>query len=230
MSDSRSFLRSVPLFSRLSEEAFDVVAGLAREVEWEAGQELLANGERALYVLRDGEVEIYSEIGGIERLFMTVQPGGLLGLLSMLDPDALQGHARATVATTALEMDRQTLDGLLETHPRAGAQLLDGIGAVLGQRVGVLAEMYEAALAWNLEVTGLASLNLERLLTDRVRVEVETSGNQTLSGLLLRFEASAAGHELYLETDDRQVHIIPYHAIVRVSVDTESVRTDGSGQ
>ena len=75
MTDSSSFLRSVPLFAGLSEEAFEQIAGLALEVEWEAGRELLADGERALYVVREGEVEIYSVIGGIERLFMTVQPG-----------------------------------------------------------------------------------------------------------------------------------------------------------
>ena len=226
MTDSTDFLRSVPLFARLSDEAFEEIAGLAQEVAWTEGDDVLADGHRALYVLLDGEVELYLAVGGIEKLFMAVQTGGMLGLLSMFDPQPLQGHARPTVATRALEISREALDGLLERHPHAGAQLLDGIGAVLGQRVRVLNEMYEAALTWNLEVTGLASLNLERLLTDRVGVEVETSRGQILSGLLLRFEASAAGHELYLQTTDRQVHIIPYHAIVRVSVDAELARTD----
>jgi hypothetical protein len=48
---------------------------------------------------------------------------------------------------------------------------------------------------------------------------VETVRGEPLSGTLLRFEASAAGHELYIESKNREIHVIPYHAIVRVSLD-----------
>jgi len=58
---------------------------------------------------------------------------------------------------------------------------------------------------------------------EQVHVAVETLRGQPVRGTLVRFEQSAAGHELYLEDEDKQVHLIPYHAIVRISVERDKV-------
>jgi uncharacterized protein (UPF0248 family) len=39
----------------------------------------------------------------------------------------------------------------------------------------------------------------------------------------VRFEQSTAGHEFYLEDEDKQIHLIPYHAIVKISVERNGV-------
>ena len=176
-----------------------------------------------MFAVEEGVVEVYTVVSGIEKLFMTVRAGGVFGLLSLIDSGNQPGSARAVEQTRALALGRESLDRLLETHPGVGAKLLSGIGTTLGRQIRILVDQYRDTVAWNLEVTGLTSLNLERIMTDRIRVAVETLRGEPLTGTLLRFETSAAGYELYLESTDKEIHMIPYHAIVRLSLDRSDV-------
>jgi len=65
--------------------------------------------------------------------------------------------------------------------------------------------------------------NLEHLMSEQVQVVVETLRGEPVQGTLVRFEQSTAGHEFYLEDEDKQIHLIPYHAIVRISVERNGV-------
>jgi CRP-like cAMP-binding protein len=226
MSERQKFLATVPLFGALAPEELAIIADMVEEVEWQAGTSLLATGGTAdkMFVVQEGVVEVYTVVSGIEKLFMTVRDGGVFGLLSLIDSGAPPpGGARAVEKTRAWALGRQSLDRLLETHPGVGAKLLSGIGTTLGRQIRILVDQYRDTVAWNLEVTGLTSLNLERIMTERIEVAVETLRGEPLRGTLLRFEASAAGHELYLESKDKEIHVIPYHAIVRLSVDRSGV-------
>ena len=225
MSDRQQFLATVPLFTALAPDELTIVAEMAAEVDWEAGQEVFSMGDAgdSMFAVEQGVVELFTVVSGIEKLIMTVRSGGVFGLLSLIDRGGQSGGARAVETTRALAFSRQSLDRLLEAHPAIGAKLLSGIGATLGRQIRVLIDQYRDTLAWNLEIAGLASLNLERIMTDRIRVAVETLRGEPLTGTLLRFETSAAGYELYLESTDKEIHMIPYHAIVRLSLDLSAV-------
>ena len=218
-------LGEVELFGTFAEDERALVTGLANEVEWQAGDEIYAPGEPggSMFVVLRGAVELIGIVGGVEKLFMTIRDGGVFGLLTMLDEGVRPSHARALEKTHALSLERVALDSLLADRPAIGIKILQGVGKVLGQRVRTLTAQYDATLAWNLEVTGLASLNLERLMSDRLEVSIETLRGEPLAGTLVRFEQSNAGHELYLLGADRRIHVIPYHAIVRISVDESRV-------
>lgn len=227
MTDTQQALAAVSLFETLSPEELNTVAGLATEVQWQAGEDIYALGDPggSMFVVLEGAVELFGIVSGIEKLFMTVRGGDVFGLLSIFDQGDRPGNARALEKTRGLIFERQGLDALLAGQPEIGIKVLAGVGKTLGRRVRVLTEQYDATVAWNLEVTGLTSLNLERLMTDRIQVSVETLRNEPISGTLLRFEASAAGHELYLKGEGNQIHVIPYHAIVRISVDAGHVES-----
>jgi len=227
MTESRQKLATVALFESLADEELAAVSELATEVEWQAGDEIYSLGEPggSMFAVLEGAVELFGIVSGVEKLFLTVRAGGVFGLLTMLDQGDRPGNARALEKTTALVLEHAGLNALLADRPETGIKILEGVGRVLGQRVRTLTQQYDATLAWNLEVTGLTSLNLERLMTDRVGVSVETLRGEPLRGILVRFEQSAAGHELYLKGQDSQIHVIPYHAIVRISVDEGHVET-----
>lgn len=220
MTDSRQKLVTVSLFESLSPADLEIVSELATEAQWQAGEEVYSLGDPGgtMFAVLTGAVELFGMVSGVEKLFMTVRDGGVFGLLSILDQGDRPGNARALEATTALVLSRQSLDGLLAERPEIGIKVLQGVGRILGQRVRTLTQQYDATLAWNLEVTGLTSLNLERILTDRIQVSIETLRGEPVRGTLLRFEESSAGHELYIKGQDNQIHLIPYHAIVRISV------------
>lgn len=223
--DQQQFLSTVRIFSDLDPDELGLVAELAEEVAWEAGQEAYTVGDRgsSMIVVRDGLIELYGVAGGVEKHFMSVRPGNAFGLLALIDPGHRPATARAAEPTTGLRFEGEDLDRLVEAHPATGIKLFRAILGVLGERVRILSDQYRDTVAWNLQVTGLASLNLEHLMTERVQVVVETLRGQPVQGTLVRFEQSAAGHELYLEDDDKQIHLIPYHAIVKISVERSSV-------
>ena len=225
MTDIQKALATISLFDSLQPDEMATVEEIAELVRWDAGQDVYGLGDPGgvMFAVAEGAVELFGIVSGIEKLFMTVREGGVFGLLTMMDGGERPGNARALESTTALAVERQAFDQMLADHPAVGVKLLQSLGTVLGQRVRVLAEQYNSTLAWNLEVTALTSLNLERLMTEAIEVTVETVRGEPLRGTLLRFEQSAAGHELYLKSQDNQIHVIPYHAIVRFSVDRNDI-------
>jgi len=223
--DRQQFLATVGIFSALEPDELALIAELAEEVIWEAGDEAYAVGDEgsSMIVVREGLIELYGVAGGVDRHFMTVRPGNAFGLLALIDPGHRPATARVVEQTTGLRFEGAKLDGLVEAHPATGIKLFRALLGVLGERVRMLSDQYRDSVAWNLQVTGLASLNLEHLMSERVQVVVETLRGQPVQGTLVRFEQSAGGHELYLEDEDKQIHLIPYHAIVRISVERDSV-------
>ena len=225
MTEDGQDLSTISLFEELSSAELAAVSELTRSVAWQAGDEIYSLGDPggSMFAVVRGAVEIFSIVSGVEKLFMTVREGQAFGLLSILDMGERPGNARALERTEAVVIDSTDLDRLVMEHPEVGVKVLGGLGRTLGRRVRMLTEQFAATVAWNLEVTGLTSLNLERLMTERIEVTVETLRGEPLTGALLRFETSAAGHELYLESADRRIHVIPYHAVVRMSVDRDKV-------
>lgn len=219
------FLATVRIFSNLEPDELALVAELAAEVTWEAGEEAYAVGDEgsSMIVVREGLIELYGVAGGVEKHFMTVHPSNVFGLLALIDPGHRPATARVVEKTTGLRFEGADLDKLVEAHPGTGIKLFRALLGVLGERVRILSDQYRDTVAWNLRVTGLASLNLEHIMSEQVHVTVETLRGQPVRGTLVRFEHSAVGHELYLEDEDKQVHLIPYHAIVRISVDRDRV-------
>jgi CRP/FNR family transcriptional regulator len=176
MTEAQTFLATVPLFASLTTDELALVGELATAVEWDGGEIVysIADAGDAAFVVREGVVELFSIVGGIERLFMTARPGGVFGLLSLIDDGERPGSARAAEKTRALMIRRDSFSKLLAAHPETGIKLLENLGLTLGRQVRTLIEQYRATVAWNLEITGLTSLNLERLMTERVEVTVET--------------------------------------------------------
>ena len=222
--DLQRFLAKVRIFSDLEPDELALLAELAEEVVWETGDEAYAMGDAgsSMIVVREGLIELYGVAGGVEKHFMTVHPGNVFGLLALIDPGHRPVTARVVEKTRGLRFEGGDLDKLVEAHPATGIKLLRALLGVLGERVRILSDQYLDTVAWNLQVTGLARLNLEHLMSEQVQVVVETLRGQPVQGTLVRFEQSTAGHEIYLEDEDKQIHLIPYHAIVRISVDRDS--------
>ena len=223
--DVQQFLATVGIFSDLEPDELALIAELAEEVIWEAGDEAYAVGDEgsSMIVVREGLIELYGVAGGVDKHFMTVRPGNAFGLLALIDPGPRPATARVVEQTTGLRFEGAKLDGLVEAHPATGIKLFRAFLGVLGERVRMLSDQYRDTVAWNLQVTGLASLNLEHLMSEQVQVVVETLRGEPVQGTLVRFEQSTAGHEFYLEDEDKQIHLIPYHAIVKISVERNGV-------
>lgn len=90
-------LAKVPLFSGLDEKSLQAVAGAGREVSFESGKRILAQGEPGLsfLLLIEGKVEVQK--GG--KKIATLNPGNFFGEMTIFDDKPRSADIIATEPT-----------------------------------------------------------------------------------------------------------------------------------
>jgi NTE family protein len=133
-------LRNVQLFSGLSDELLERVAGRVGEVRVPAGQWVLRRGERAdrLFVVRSGRIEIVDE-GPPEVLVRVLRRGDVLGELALLGEGVRSASARARRDTELLTLDRQPFETLIREAPEFALALTHELGARLASSLAPMA-------------------------------------------------------------------------------------------
>ncbi len=161
MQPDSELLKDVGLFQFLDQ---DERAGLAEQLEvahFKAGELLFQIGEPgdALYVIRKGAVEAFFKNDTGERITLdTVERGGFIGELSLLDRGPRSASAVAIEDTEALRLDRRNLEEFLRRRPQAAMDLL----AAMGKRMRYTAE--------RLRHTATRNAN-EEVMDNRTRVQ-----------------------------------------------------------
>ena len=196
-----------------------MLASVSSERTFAVGELFYSEGDTpsGLFVVLDGAVELVAGFaGGVERVFGTVRSGQVLGLLSVIDGGARPATARAVAPTRALAVNREAIAGLRARTPMTWAKIISGLGDQLAAQTRSVVEQYRQNIAWSLDVSGCAGVNLNRLLTDSVSVEVELVNGRSVAGVILGIETDAAERELLLRSDDGKLRIIPYRSVVQI--------------
>jgi hypothetical protein len=134
--DRMLFLRQVPLFGELEPEDLQRIAGAATERRYEAGDEMMREGDVGdeLLLLVQGSVRVVRHDGpnGTERLIRTYDAGAHIGELAVLR----EGTRAATVIAEApnvrtLVLSGEALRSILTERPPAAMAML----ATLADRI-----------------------------------------------------------------------------------------------
>jgi serine phosphatase RsbU (regulator of sigma subunit) len=122
----QNFLRSVPLFSDLSEEDLARVLRIAAEVRLSQGVYLFEEGNRGRYffLIKEGEIEIFTTSGDMKLSLAVRGPGEFIGELAMLDMSPRMASARARTESVLMVIPREEFHHLLEASPSAARNLL----------------------------------------------------------------------------------------------------------
>ena len=99
----------------------------AREARsFHAGEVLYREGETGpeAYLLEDGRVRLIKRVRGAERSIMVLKAGDLLGESALIVGAARSSTAIALSAGSALVLDQDTLQSLLEHNPAVAARLV----------------------------------------------------------------------------------------------------------
>jgi CRP-like cAMP-binding protein len=91
-----------------------------------AGEVLYREGEAGseAYLLEEGRVRLIKRVRGAERSIMVLKAGDLLGESALIVGAARSSTAIALSAGTALVLDQDTLQNLLEHNPSVAARLV----------------------------------------------------------------------------------------------------------
>ncbi len=114
-------VRRSPLFSTFSaRELLAVIRGLTL-ASFEPGEVIVSEDEPgdSLFVLASGSVRIYvKNVAGRNQQIRMLEEGAFFGEISLLSGKPRSATITAAEPTEVLELDRQTLDAIVEQHPQ----------------------------------------------------------------------------------------------------------------
>jgi uncharacterized membrane protein len=141
MSTDPQILTEVPLFQALDATERAALAARVDAVTEPAGKLLFNYGDpgESIYIVRAGEVEIFSKNDTGERIVLeTARPGDFFGEISLLDGGPRTASALVTKDLEAVVVDRGDLEALLQVHPAAAMDLLTAAGRRLRESAKLL--------------------------------------------------------------------------------------------
>lgn len=108
-----------------------------------AGELIAREGEAGseMFIVEDGEVEIYKERAGREKVLSRLGPGDFFGEMAVLEGRPRAASVRAATDCRLLPIDASTLDALLREYPEVAVRML----RKLAHRVRRYEEEEEAA-------------------------------------------------------------------------------------
>jgi hypothetical protein len=95
-------------------------------VSFRAGDVIVREGDagKDMFILEDGEVEIFRHHGGAEKVLSRLEAGDFFGEMSVLEGRPRSSSARAANDCRLLPIDASTLDALLREHPEIAVRML----------------------------------------------------------------------------------------------------------
>ena len=211
------------------EDEITMLAKIAELVEFQEGEILFRETDPgdSIYLVATGAVDIYTCLkGGVEQNLMTVRQSGFVGALALIDDGARDVNARATEVSSIYRFDGQALNSLSAKHHGLGIKLLRFVSDLLSKRMRLMIASLKQNLEWTLQVSGLATLDISQLIIDQATIKIELINGKELFGTIIKAEERQSGFELFLATNERTVHFIPYHAIVSASLPSDAIKTN----
>ena len=109
-------LASTPMFADIDQNYLKLLAFNSRRIEFSTGETLMVLGtvSEATFLILEGEVDIWLGTGDKEKIVARRGKNELIGILSLLSDTPVTATVRAATAVTALKIDRQVVQDLME--------------------------------------------------------------------------------------------------------------------
>jgi CRP-like cAMP-binding protein len=122
-----SLLARVPLFQGISAESMSRLAAVTGELDFEAGQFIVLQGQvgTGLYVIVEGEVKV--ERGSVE--LARLGPNDFFGELSVIDQQPRNASVQALQRTRTLAVASWDLLDLIESDSNFALNMIKGLAA-----------------------------------------------------------------------------------------------------
>jgi signal transduction histidine kinase len=154
---SEDFLRRVPLFAGLPDEAFIQLVQMARPLAVRGGELLMVEGSPgdSLYVIMEGRFRASKRSGQEEVTLAECGPGDVLGEISLLDLSPRTATVRAIEDSALLMIDQRTFKEVIASSPTAVLAILRTVTSRLRNTEAMLVQSEKMAALGTL-AAGLA--------------------------------------------------------------------------
>lgn len=115
-------LRSVPLFSGLKEKQVKTILDAGKELHFEAGKRIVAEGEEAVafYLVVDGTVEVRSR----NKVLSQLGKGDFFGEMALIDKQPRSADVVAVTPVTCFGLTSWAFLGLIRSEPDIAINLM----------------------------------------------------------------------------------------------------------
>jgi CRP-like cAMP-binding protein len=167
-----AFLRSLPLFSSLSDELIAGIGTLAVTSSHPAGAVIFSEHEPAgsVYAVVDGKVTIVKRLGPAqEKTLAILTPGSVFGESAFISTSPRTATAVTKIGATLIALPHDAFHAWIQAHPAAGVAVLSGMLAISMNRIErtsrELATVYEVGklISASASLTGIAQGILDQL-------------------------------------------------------------------
>jgi signal transduction histidine kinase/predicted CoA-binding protein len=141
------FLKNVSLFTGLQDEDLTRLCEMISVVHLPAGSILFNEGSPGdqAYIVQEGQVEIYKTVNGRSVLLALIEPGEVIGEMSLLEAAPRSASGRTRTDSTLLAIRYEQLDDLLNSSSSAARAILNTITARLRSNELVLRQSEKLA-------------------------------------------------------------------------------------
>ena len=207
----------------------DLLLGISEIVELEQGELLFQDQESgdSIYLVISGSIDMFTRFNeNLDQTIMTVRIGGLVGAMAMMD-DGLRGiNARAAEQTEVYKFDCDKLQSIIAADDSLSSKLFRMFNVILSQRLRIVMKSLRQNVEWTMQVSGLASLDISQLIVNQVNIAIHLVNGHQLEGVIIKAEEHPSGFELFVKTNDNNLHFIPYHAIVSASLPLDVMKSN----
>ena len=167
MSTTPNLLAEVPLFSLMDAEERALLTERMEVLQVSKGETIFSHGDAgdSLMVVRAGRVQVYLEnTEGVKIIVGELEPGEIIGEVSLFDPGARSATAVAVEDTELLVLDHDELWQSLQRKPHMAVDML----AILGKRLRATDELLRTQVARNLNVEEDERMTFGQRVADKV--------------------------------------------------------------
>lgn len=128
-------IRAVPLFSTLDSASLEQLARSSQDLRLNPGEFAVhEGGERALFAVLAGKIEVVKLIDGVERRLGWRVPGAIFGEVPLALSSPFPGGYRAAEASRVMRVDARQYYAIAAASPEVAAK----VGALARERIGGL--------------------------------------------------------------------------------------------
>lgn len=219
--DSAGQLQKNRLFKDLTEQEVELFQRRFKMETYSPRQFVFQEGEagESLYIVQRGQVSINKAITSeIQKKLFSARSGSIFGEFSFMDRIERSASAMAEEESVVLCLSRSDFDSFIKQSPKVGQQVFSNLLGIVVQRLRQTTESYKDAVRWSLEITGTQKINFQYLITESVDIRIELLNGKTFEGKVMQLEKSDAGFEVIMLNKLGKLAIIPYHAIISVTL------------
>ncbi len=224
MSDIELF-REMELLWGMNDRELQLFESIATPQEYVENTIIFQEGDPSdeLYVVVEGVVEIYTEIGvGHPQTLGELRSGSAFGEMALINDKPRSANAKAMEDSVLICVTRDDFLDLIDNHPAFSAKALVNLSRTLSNRLRTTNHILRQTMEWNVKSGGATELNLAGLIKDGRKVTMRLMGGEEVSGSLLKVEKSVLGQEITLQEEAGQIFIIPHYAIVYIRVEQDT--------